>query len=246
MPKEKSSFQSLLGELEELDTNLAKAFPDEDGTDGGGDDDGQDGQDGQGASGDGGEGGSGAGGEGGSDGGAGAGGGGGGEADDGDDKDMEEMAKSLGLTPMEIVGDDGTKQRAYDGMQALKALHKRMEGFGSADEMLKAMEIVGSATSRLMGHVKKQDQVIKTLQEQVVALSAGGKGRKAVLHTLDKSLRDGGGEDDGRVDAADVMAKAQAAVGKGMLSGAEMANVERCLNSGQLPGDQIMQKINQA
>lgn len=227
MPK-KNAFAELVAELEQLET-MAKSFPRDDDDD----DDDEDEKIRAAADGDG---------DGASDGdGGGAG---------TDDDEYDEMAKSLGVKPIEIVGEDGKTQVAYDGLEVLKAMHgrvKALESDGSDSEMLKGMKLMGGAIGTLMKQLKSQGSMIKSMQEQLVALGTQGSGRKTFLSVLEKSLSGHGDDADGDgVKATEILAKAQAAAGKGLISAVEVAHVERMVNSGQMPSDEVMSKIEQA
>jgi hypothetical protein len=236
--KKKGSFSELLNELESMDGQMAKAFGDGDGAGGDGDDkkikaaadgdrdgdgkaDGDEKVNGAGDAGDG----------------------------DGDDEDEEEMAKALGVKPVTIKDEDGKEQQAYDGLQMLKAMWKRVKGLGTGsgdEDMLKALTLVGGTVGKLLKRVQEQDKMLKTMQEQLNAVGNKGAGRKAVLQVLSKSLGAEGEDGKGEMDGQQILAKAQVASSKGLISAIEVAHVERAVNTGAKPAPEVMAKINQA
>lgn len=240
----KTSFGELLNELESIDGQLAKALPaggdgDGDGGEGGDDDDKKiaDAADGD------------RDGDGTPDGDEGA-----GEGDDDQekDKDVEAMAKSLGVKPFEIVGKDGKTQKAYDGLAMLKAMHERLQAItgvtGESDaDMLKALTLVGGTVGKMLKKIEKQDSMLKSMQAQINALGSQGSGRKAIVTLLEKSLRGNAADDEGgeKLSTQEILAKAQTAAGKGMLSAIQVAHVERACNSGFEPSPEVMQVLNQ-
>lgn len=237
--KKKGSFSELLTELENMDGQMAKAFPDGDGDGAGGDGDDKKIKDAANGDRDG---------DGKPDGDEKVNGADGGDVD-GEDDEEEEMAKALGVRPYTIKGEDGKEQQAYDGLQMLKAMWKRVKGLsvaGNDEDMLKALSLVGGTVSRLLKRVQEQDKMLKTMQEQLNALGGKGSGRKAVLHMLEKSFSgEGDGGKGSQLNGQQILAKAQVANSKGFLTAIEVAHVERAINTGVSPSPEVMAKINQ-
>ncbi len=120
--------------------------------------------------------------------------------DEGDDEDEEDenpvLGKSFGVTL-----EDGTEVEAYDATLILKSFDERLGGFArelSEIDLLKAeiAELKGreiptteAIETAIKPVLEKQTALIKSLQEQVAALSAQGKGRKSKLNVHEKTGR---------------------------------------------------------
>lgn len=153
-------------------------------------------------------------------------GGEGGEGGGGDD-----MAKSF-----EVTLEDGTKVIAQDGTLLVKALEERIEKNESA--LLKALQ----GTVQL---IKAQSAEITSLKEQVGKLSSAGRGRKTTVTVvqppaqgkdLAKSEQDG-------ITGDQFLAKAEAAMTAGRISGRDLSLAEACINRGSPIPESIIARV---
>lgn len=152
---------------------------------------------------------------------------------DGDDKDKP-MAKSFKVTM-----PDGTEVDAEDGTELVKALNQRLD----ANEAE-----LGKAFAGVIGLLKGQAEMIKSLSEQVKKLGGEGRGRKAMVTISEKKdvttplakseAKDG-------LTGEQFMAKAMSAQKEGRINGFQVSLAEACLNKGQeIPAD-IVQRVLQ-
>lgn len=236
-----NQFETLLQEIQVLDSTVAKALP------ANGEDDAAI----QAAAGEGGEGGSG-------DGGKAAEGEG---KDDKGDKGAEGEGKGDDDKPMAksltIMGADGKPVEVQDATEMLKALNDRIDGMGTD---------VGGAMTALVGLVKKQGEALvqfggmfKSLTEGVAKLGGQGAGRKAVVTLVQKgSVPDnvtakggagagaratGGGDGKISMDSEEFMLKALDAQKASVITGLDVSICEASLNNGKPPPEDIATKV---
>ena len=106
-----------------------------------------------------------------------------------EDGDEELLGKSFSVTLA-----DGSVQEAFDGTLALKALSTRMaelrthgEGLAAeltatAGDLAKALQV----SAGLMGVVKQQGELIKSMRADITAIGSTGRGRQATVTLVDK------------------------------------------------------------
>lgn len=159
-----------------------------------------------------------------------------------EDDEYDDMAKALGVEPMEIVGEDGSKQKAYDGLQVLKAMSVRMQA--TEGDIASALGAAASTMQGMRKQLTAQDELVKSLQEQVSVISDQGKGRKAVLSVLDKP---GGTETalakSESLTGQEIMSKAMSAQKSGAITGVEVARLDSYLGRGITPPGDLLAKI---
>lgn len=170
-------------------------------------------------------------------------------AADGNDKDKDkdkdkegkggEIAKSF-----EVTLADGTKAQAFDGTDALKALHAehdilRGEVLKDNEQVLKAFDIVVGAIDQhrqtivsQQAKLAEQDTIIKAMNAKLEQFGAAGVGRRTVLTVAEKltpGLTVGAGAASGggaQVTAGQVLMKAQSWATQGKMTFADAARVE--------------------
>ena len=174
-------------------------------------------------------------------------------AADGDDghqePDGDEFKDDLGegaTAPMtkSLVGADGEPVEVIDGTELVKSLMFRMdETEGSMSKALSmATGLIKSQVAALevaTARLEAQENMIKSLQDQVAAFGEIGRGRKATLSVAEKP--DAGtmakSEPSG-MNPNEFMAKALTAQSAGRLTGLDIARAEACLNKGiAVPAD---------
>lgn len=147
------------------------------------------------------------------------------EAEEDPDKDEDEkpMAKSYVLK-----GADGEEIEAIDGTELVKSLIERIEGNETA-----AIE----AVTGLLGVVKSQGALIKSMQTDLAAFKDSGKPRKTVLTVAERPA--GKSEELAKSQVSDgvtpteFMVKALEAQVAGKLTSRDIALAEQLINSGQ-------------
>lgn len=154
------------------------------------------------------------------------------------DGDGKPMAKS-----MRVMGVDGVEIEAFDGGELIKSLIDQQTKQG--DQMTKAM-------TGIVGHLGRQDALMKSLIEQVAALSGQGRGRKSALTVHDRGagaettpLAKGGQQE---LTCADVLAKASSmfAVGKGGFTAMDISRIEARLNRGEAAPADLVARVQAA
>lgn len=152
------------------------------------------------------------------------------------DADDKPMVKS-----MQVTLEDGTQAEAIDGTELVKSLQARIET--GEDQLTKSM-------GAIMGLIKGQSDMIKSLSDQVKALRGEGRGRKTVVNVAEKpdsaspkplvkSLTPEG------MTADQFFAKALTAQREGRISGSDVAVAEACLNRGEAIPANIVHRVVQ-
>lgn len=185
---------------------------------------------------------------------------------DGAGKDTKTGGDDKGATPaagteplakaFEVTLPDGTKAQAFDGTDALKALHAehdalRTEVTEGNDQLLKAFDIVVGALGQHQNTIAdqsaklaEQDTVIKALNSRLDAFGATGVGRRTVLTVAEKltpGVTTGAGSPGQQMSAGQVLMKAQNMAKKGTMSFPDAARVEAYQLRGLLAPDDILQ-----
>jgi len=148
---------------------------------------------------------------------------------DGDNDDT--MAKSMVI--------DGEEVKVIDGDEILKSLGDLGGRLTTHEQMLvKALEATNGA-------LKQQNDLIKSLSEQVATLSNQGRGRKTVLAVHEKKDPVTLAKSDApTITGHEIMAKALDAQKSGKLSGLDVSRIENHLNAGLgVPAD-VLAKLN--
>lgn len=166
-----------------------------------------------------------------------------GDMDAGDEGDEEDeppvLGKSFGVTL-----EDGTEVEAYDATLILKSFDERLGGFArelSEIDLLKAevAELKGReipTADAIKAEVEKvlaaQNTMLKSLQEQVAALSAQGQGRKSTLNVHEKPGPAGTEARPETPSGEALMTKALIAQKQGRLTGHDVARLNAYLGRG--------------
>lgn len=169
--------------------------------------------------------------EGGEDGKGDEGGEGGGDADD--PPADPEMEKILGKSFIATM-PDGRRERAYDGTEAIRIAHARMDQIQSETrqglgQIMKALTGLADALKGQQETAAQQIALTKSLQTEVAAFGSGGVGRKSALTIHDKptaSAPAAPSAEDIRNAAESLMAKALVANERKAITASEVARVE--------------------
>lgn len=160
------------------------------------------------------------------------------EGDEEEDEDEEgegaEFGKSLGL--------DGAGAEMVDATDLVKSLIARLD---STDG------VMAKALTAMAGVASKQNDLIKSLQADVKAMSVTGRGRKTLLTMTDRpgvadTLAKGGevsAEEAGGITPTDLLAKCDAAFTAGKLSANEFNTVDVCLRNSWPIDAGILRKV---
>lgn len=157
-----------------------------------------------------------------------------GKGDNDGDEGGKPMAKSFTLKL-----EDGTEVEAQDGTELVKSLTARLEA--TETSMTKALETA-------VGLIKGQGDLIKSLTEKVKQLSGEGRGRKAVVSVVEKPAPGAAtmakSEPQG-LTGEQFMAKALDAQKAGRLTSIDVSMAEACLNRGEAIPASIIQRVVQ-
>lgn len=150
-----------------------------------------------------------------------------------EDADDKPMAKSMTI--------DGEDVEVLDGEQLLKSIGALGDRLNTNEQMLlKALEATNGA-------LQKQNDLIKSLSQQVETLSGQGRGRKAVLSIVEKKDPTQLAKSEQQapmITPNEILAKALTAQAAGRLMAMDVSKVEQSLNANlPVPAD-IMAKLN--
>lgn len=155
---------------------------------------------------------------------------------DGDGEGGKPMAKSF-----RVMGATGEEIEAFDGGELIKSLIDQQAQQG--EQMTKALQGV-------VGHIGRQDALLKSLIEQVAVLSAQGRGRKSALAVHDRGAAAEqqplakGGQSEG-MTCDQVLAKASALYqqGKGGFTALDISGLEARRNRGEPPPAHLVERV---
>jgi hypothetical protein len=162
-----------------------------------------------------------------------------------DDADLEMFGKSLNVTL-----ESGETVRAIDGEAMLKGMtFLRGENTALRDELTVVTGDLAKsyqAIEALTGMCKSMGTAIDGLRGELARVSNTGRGRASSLSVLEKST--GAGSRDAAPPPAgatrkEILAKSMELLGKGLLSGSDVARIEGCLNVGQPVPDHLKQVL---
>ena len=167
---------------------------------------------------------------------------GGGEG--GDDAAIQAAAAEAGAADFgksfEFVDDKGEKHKAVDATDLVKSLLERAD---------RNEETLAKALTAMNGVVAKQGELIKSLTEQVKALSSQGRGRKAVVSIVEKpdagTLAKSQASEEG-MSTEQFFAKANAAFDAEKISGKDLNVISVCLRSNHPIEPALIQKVMSA
>ena len=160
-----------------------------------------------------------------------------GEGDnDGDgDGDGQPMAKSF-----RVMGAGGEEIEAFDGGELIKGLMAQQAQQG--EQMTKAL-------TGVVSHIRRQDELLKSLIEQVAALGVQGRGRKSSVTVHDRAAADplakGGQQQPQGMTCDQVLAKASMLyqMGKGGFTSLDIAGLEARRNRGEPAPASMVERV---
>ena len=156
-----------------------------------------------------------------------------GEGDD--DGDEGSMAKSFSFQL-----DTGEVVEAIDGTDLVKSLQGEVALFKSERETAASQS--EKVFQAVLGQLKSQGQLIKSLSAQLEKLSSEGRGRKSIAApsaAMAKSM----GADAGGLTPDRLLAKANAAFDAGRISGKELTVIDVSLRHGAALDDGLMARV---
>ena len=161
-----------------------------------------------------------------------------GKAPEGDGAPMEKSTTELGKS-FTVTLADGTEGEAVDATELLKALVDRVEvGEVKTVDAIKSM----------LGVVKSQGDLIKSLSDQVSTLANSGRRRASVVTITEKpaaAIAAVAPAADG-ISVDEFWGKAFAAQTKGAISSVDIAKIEFAINHNQQPPEEILARISRS
>ena len=148
---------------------------------------------------------------------------GGGSVDGDEDENLDADGKPILGKSLQVTLADGTKVDAQDGTALVKSLIGRIDD---------TEDVISKCLTAVVGMVKAQDELIKSLQGDVKRLGGEGKGRKTMLaiteqaSTLAKSAPTG-------LDVGEFMIKANSAFDAKRINGKELTFIDVAIRNGQ-------------
>ena len=158
-----------------------------------------------------------------------------GAGDNDGDGDGQPMAKSF-----RVMGAGGEEIEAFDGGELIKGLMAQQAQQG--EQMTKAL-------TGVVGHIRRQDELLKSLIEQVAALGVQGRGRKSSVTVHDRAAADplakGGQQQAQTLTCDQVLAKASALYqqGKGGFTSLDIAGLEARRNRGEPAPASMVERV---
>lgn len=136
------------------------------------------------------------------------------------------MAKSF-----EVTLADGSKASALDATDLIKSMQTEIQGLGAK---LAEQDTLAKSMESLVGLVKTQNTMIKSLSDRVQSLAGEGRGRKSIVTIQEKPAAGtelAKSEPTG-VKPEEFMAKAMAAYDGGKLTGVQLTAIDVSLRNG--------------
>lgn len=164
------------------------------------------------------------------------------DADEGgDDAAIQAAADAADFgKSFEFTDDNGEKHQAVDATILVKSLMERAE---------RTDDTLAKALTAMNGVVAKQGELIKSLTDQVKALSSQGRGRKAVVSIVEKpdagTLAKSQASEEG-MSTEQFFAKANAAFDAEKISGKDLNVISVCLRSNHPIEPALIQKVMSA
>lgn len=138
----------------------------------------------------------------------------------------------------EVTGENGEKHEAFDATALIKSLIDRQ---GTAEETL------AKALTGFTGVIQKQGEMIKSLHEQVRAISSQGRGRKTVLTVAEKpdvgATMAKSQDAESGMTPSEFFAKANTAFDEGRISGKDLNVISVCLRSNHPVDADLIQRV---
>ena len=162
-------------------------------------------------------------------------------AEGGDDAAIQAAADAADFgKSFEFTDEKGEKHQAVDATVLVKSLLERAD---------RTDDTLAKALTAMNGVVAKQGELIKSLTDQVKALSSQGRGRKAVVSIVEKpdagTLAKSQASEEG-VSTEQFFAKANAAFDAEKISGKDLNIISVCLRSNHPIEPALIQKVMSA
>lgn len=163
----------------------------------------------------------------------------------GEKKPEGEPTGELVVKSFEVTLANGEKAEAIDGTELVKSLQAQVTQL--TGKLTSQEDTMAKAMGQMVNLVKGYAPLIKSLTDQVAALSNEGRGRKAVVNVVGKP---GGTEvhqqEDGGITKEQFLAKADSALKNKILSGAERNTIDVSLRVGHPLDPALIAKVLQA
>lgn len=153
------------------------------------------------------------------------------------DADPDVLGKSFAFTL-----EDGTTIEAQDGTELVKSLIARVESTETAAAQVlgATVDLIKSQGARLDSQaemIKSQAATIKAQGEQIAKLANSGRGRTSLLAVSEKiaattMAKSQAAADEQPITGREILAKAQAALAAGKISGMDAVRIETSVNQG--------------
>lgn len=150
----------------------------------------------------------------------------------------EEGAPVMGKS-FQVADADGTTHEVVDATEMVKSLLARQE---STDNVL------AKALESMTGTLAKQNDLIKSLSEQIKTVSGQGRGRKAVLSitekpSIDTLAKSGAAAEEGGMTPGEFFAKANNAFETGKLGGKDLNTISVCIRGNHPIDEALVKKV---
>lgn len=181
--------------------------------------------------------------------------------------DADTLAKAKGADPK--ADDKAIKTAAADGAgedENEDDAEGEGENFGKsagaefvdATDLIKSLqdklgqhdEVLTKGLTALVSTVKKQGDLVKSLQAEVTELRGQGRGRKAVFMAVEKPgagqqtmAKSEGAEGGNGITVDEFFTKADAAYAAGKITGSELTTLDVCRRMGQMPDAALIKKV---
>lgn len=170
---------------------------------------------------------------------------------DDDDEDDEDDGKPFGKS-FGVTLDDGTEVEAYDATEILKSFDARIGSQVTELDLLKAevaalkardIPSADAIKADLEKVLAAQNTMLKSLQEQITALGAEGRGRKSVLNVHEKPAAAGTEARPETPSDEALMTKALIAQKQGRITGQDVARLDAYLGRGLQAPPEILARL---
>lgn len=158
---------------------------------------------------------------------------------DGDGDGGEPMGKSLGMVTLQ----SGEQVEAVDGTELVKSLMDQVGKMGA--QQTASEQALTKAVETCVTLIKSNNDMVKSLQEEIVKLRGEGRGRKTVLNVSEKPAAGtqlAKSEPTG-MTGAEFMAKSHAAFDARKITGTELTTIDVALRTGSPVDPKIIQKV---
>jgi hypothetical protein len=152
-------------------------------------------------------------------------------------KDGEQFGKSM------VASDaDGNPMSVVDATDFLKSLVGRLDGVD---------DVLAKGMGAMIGTLKKQGDLIKSLSDRVESMSSQGRGRKSTLVVSEKpdvgsTMAKSSAAAEGTITPQDLMAKANMAYEQDLISGVQLNTISVCLRERHPVPAEILSNVARA